>query len=295
MLTQVIAGMLAAFSLGQATDTTFAVNRDARLSIDSRTGSIEVQAWDRSEIRVRSDGGAGNAVEVDRSGSLIRIRPSDFWEDEDVDLFLTIPTTMAVEISVGEGNVRVSGTRGTIEAETLEGNVWIQEAAGAVAVRTLEGNVELADVSGAVAVDNGEGNVVLSRVSGAIAVEGIEGEIQLLDIDSDAVDISTVEGNVWYDGSIHSNGRYRLVTHEGNVTFTVPEGAGLTVSVATFEGSLHPSFPITPRGGVDRLTEFTIGDGSARVELESFDGNIFLIRPGEREPPPPPIPPQSPE
>jgi DUF4097 and DUF4098 domain-containing protein YvlB len=284
MLTHVIAGTLAAFSLTQATDTTFAVDRDARLSIDSRSGSVEVRAWDRSEIRVRSEEAAGDAIEIDGSGSLIRLRPGRFWEDDD-----------AVEISVGEGDVRVSGTRGTIEAETREGSVWIQEAVGAVTVLTLEGNIQVEDVIGAVEVENGEGNVYLSQVSGAIAVEGIEGEIQLRDIDSEAVDVSTVEGNVWYDGAIRSNGRYSLVTHEGDVTLTVPEGAGMTVSVATFEGSLHPSFPITPRGGVDRLTEFTVGDGSARVELESFDGNIFLIRPGERGPPPPPMPPQAPE
>ncbi len=271
------------------------MDRDARLSIDSRSGSVEVRAWDRSEIRVRTEGADEDAVEIDRSGSLIRIRPGGFWEDDDVNLILTIPTSMAVEVSVGEGDVLVSGTRGTIEAETREGSVWIQEAVGAVAVLTLEGDVAMEDVSGAVAVENGEGNVHLSRVSGAIAVEGIEGEIHLRDIDSEAVDISTVEGNVWYDGVIRSNGRYRLVTHEGNVTLTVPEGSGMTVSVATFEGSLHPSFPITFRGGVDRLTEFTIGDGSARVELESFDGNIFLIRPGERTPPPAPAPPRPPE
>ena len=286
MLTHVIAGTLAAFSLTQATDTTFAVDRDARLSIDSRTGSIEIQAWDRSEIRVRSDGGDEGAVEIDGSGSLIRIRPGGFWEDEGVDLVLTIPTSMAVEISVGEGDVRVSGTRGSIEVETLDGDVWIQEAAGAVDVSTVDGNVEMVDVRGAVAVDNFDGNVHLSRVTGAIAVEGIDGEIQLRDIDSEAVDVSTVDGSVWYDGTVRPDGRYRLVTHDGDVTFTVAEGSGLTVSVSTFDGSLHPSFPIKLRSSVDRLTEFTIGDGSARVELESFDGDIFLIRPGERTPPP---------
>ncbi len=70
------------------------------------------------------------------------------------------------------------------------------------------------------------------------------------------------------------------------MTFSVPEGSGLTVSIATFDGSLHPSFPVTLRGGIGQLTEFTIGDGSARVELETFDGDIYLIRPGERTPEP---------
>ena len=48
--------------------------------------------------------------------------------------------------------------------------------------------------------------------------------------------------------------------------------------------SLLPSFPIQFRGGRLRGGEFTVGDGSAAIALKSFDGDILLIRPGERVP-----------
>jgi DUF4097 and DUF4098 domain-containing protein YvlB len=286
MLTHLIAGTVAALSLAQAGDTTFAVNRDARVSIDMNAGSIEIRAWDRGEIRVQSADSDEGAVEVSQSGSVIRIRPRGYWEDDEADLIFTIPTSMAVEVSSGEGDIRVSGTRASVAAETLEGDVEIRDAAGAVAVQTVEGDIEIAAVRGAVAVESGDGEIRLSQVSGPIAAEGIDGDITLRGIDSESVEVSTVDGDVWYDGTVRDGGEYSLVTHDGDVTFSVPEGAGLTVSVATFDGSLHPSFPVTLRGSVGQLTEFTIGDGSARVELETFDGDIYLIRPGERSPEP---------
>jgi DUF4097 and DUF4098 domain-containing protein YvlB len=286
MLTHLIAGTVAALSLAQAGDTTFAVSRGARLSIDMNAGSIEIRAWDRSEIRVRSADSDEESVEVSQSGSVIRIRPRGFWDDDEADLIVTIPTSMDVEVSSGEGDIRVSGTRGSVVAETLEGDVDVRDAAGGVVVQTVEGDIEITGVRGAVAVESGDGQIRLSQISGPVAAEGIDGDITLRGIDSDAVAVSTVDGDVWYDGTVSSGGDYSLVTHDGDVTFSVPEGSGLTVSIATFDGSLHPSFPVTLRGGIGQLTEFTIGDGSARVELETFDGDIYLIRPGERTPEP---------
>ena len=62
------------------------------------------------------------------------------------------------------------------------------------------------------------------------------------------------------------------------------EGTGARISVSTFDGELVPSFPVQFRGGRLRGGEFTVGDGSAAIALKSFDGDILLIRPGERVP-----------
>ena len=91
MLTHLIAGTVAAFSLVQAGDTTFAVNRDARLSIDLNAGSVKIQVWDRSEVRVHAVDSEEGGVEISRSGSVIRIRPRGFWKDDGADLVFTIP------------------------------------------------------------------------------------------------------------------------------------------------------------------------------------------------------------
>jgi len=62
------------------------------------------------------------------------------------------------------------------------------------------------------------------------------------------------------------------------VIVAVQEGLNATVSVHTFSGNLESAFPITVRGttGRGKAINFTMGTGSARMELESFSGDIEL-------------------
>ena len=71
-------------------------------------------------------------------------------------------------------------------------------------------------------------------------------------------------------------------SHNGDMTVSVPEGANVTVSVATANGDIDPSFPLplTATHGKRRYT-FKLGSGSARMEIESFQGDIELRRPSE--------------
>ena len=53
------------------------------------------------------------------------------------------------------------------------------------------------------------------------------------------------------------------------------------MSVSTFNGEFASDFPVTlteTRKG--KRFNFTIGSGSAQVTLESFQGTIELVRPG---------------
>ena len=94
---------------------------------------------------------------------------------------------------------------------------------------------------------------------------------------------STVDGGIEYDGTITDGGRYRLTSHDGDVSVSMPERANATISVATFSGDFDSCFPVTLGPGPKQKHRFTftLGTGSARVELESFDGSIKLCRPGQ--------------
>ena len=117
-------------------------------------------------------------------------------------------------------------------------------------------------------------------VSGELQAETVNGDVNLLRIQSDNVEANTVNGEITYDGTIRANGRYRLTTHNGGVTVVIPEGTGAQVSVSTFQGDFESAFPVTLTERRGKRFNFTIGDGSARVELESFGGTIRLVRPG---------------
>ena len=115
-------------------------------------------------------------------------------------------------------------------------------------------------------------------VTGDITAESVDGNIELDGVDSRQVRAETVDGNVIFSGVIHDGGRYHLSTHDGDVTASIPAGTNATVMVANFSGDFETSFPIILRASRRHRFDFTLGDGSAQLELESFDGDVFLRR-----------------
>ncbi|WP_420447692.1 DUF4097 family beta strand repeat-containing protein [Candidatus Palauibacter sp.] len=263
-----------------ARDTTFAVPEGARIEIEHREGDVRVMGTGGREARVVLDDDDGR-IRVQSSGGTIRLGASPGGDG--ADFLVWLPEDVHVSVAGHEGDITVAGIfRGTVNVRTADGDVEIGGAAG-VSVATLDGAVRISN-TGAATVSVTDGDVWLDQVSGAMSISGIDADIVVTNADTRAFSVTTVDGDVWYDGALHAEGSYALSSHDGDVTFVVPEDAGARISVSTFDGELVPSFPVQFRGGRLRGGQFTVGDGSAAVALKSFDGDIHLIRPGERTP-----------
>jgi DUF4097 and DUF4098 domain-containing protein YvlB len=137
-------------------------------------------------------------------------------------------------------------------------------------------------VRGRLRINSVDGDVRVTDVQGDITVESVDGDIVIANAQSALVDVNTVDGDILYVGTIRDNGRYALTTHDGTVIMSVPEGTNATISVASFDGEFDASFPLQLQNvGARRRFSFKLGSGSARVELETFDGEILLRRPNE--------------
>jgi DUF4097 and DUF4098 domain-containing protein YvlB len=88
-----------------------------------------------------------------------------------------------------------------------------------------------------------------------------------------------VNGDIIYLGTIDHGGRYRFASHNGDLEVAVPDIADATISVATFNGEFESNFPVelteTKKG---KRFAFTLGKGSATIELETFGGTVKLRR-----------------
>ena len=263
-----------------ARDTTFVVPEGARIEIEHREGDIRVMGAANREARIVLDDDDGR-IRVQSSGGTIRLGTSP--SGDGADLLMWLPQDVDVSVVGHEGDVTVTGiVSGAVAVRTADGDVEIDGAAS-VSVATLDGSVTVSN-AGASTVSVTDGDVWLDQIAGAMSISGIDADIIVTNADTRAISVATVDGDVWYDGALHGDGTYSLSTHDGDVTFAVPENAGARISVSTFDGELDPSFPVQFQGGSVRGGEFTVGDGSAAVTLKSFDGDILLVRPGERTP-----------
>ena len=274
--------LLALTTLQQGADTTLTVRKGQRLEVSVYAGSITVNTWNRDAVRIQGDTRRKDHLDINADGSTISVETSGKWGPAgSADVEITAPAWMAIEVSGVETDLKVEGCKCTVNAETVRGDVTVKGAEGNVSAHSVEGSVTVTDVDGRVEAQSVNESVTVARVTGDLAVQTVNGDVALEAIKSASVEASTVNGDITYDGTIQNGGRYELSTHQGDIAITMPENANATVSVNTFNGSFESDYPVTLTGKNQRRKfSFTIGTGSARVDLESFGGDIRLARPG---------------
>jgi hypothetical protein len=283
VLLSLATGALAALAFLQQVDTTVAVGHGQRLEVDAFGGEITVKAWSRNALRVQADPSSHGEVQISTAGSTVSVRTEGRHGPPSVDLVITAPAWMGLDLSGVNGDVNVDGAKGPVTVETVQGSVNVTGGQGIVSLRSVQGSVALRGAKGRIEVHSVNEDVSVSDASGELAAETVNGEIALNRVDATSLDASTVNGDLSYDGPIHNGGRYSLSSHNGDVTLTMAEGSNAAVSVSTFNGEFESEFPVTineTRKG--KRFNFTVGTGSAQVTLESFQGTVRLVRPGSR-------------
>lgn len=276
---------LTALALPQSTDTTVAAQRGARLTVNNYGGEVRIRGWNESRVRIRAEHSSRDQIEISAGPSVISVESSGRRGPSHlVEYDISVPTWMAVSVEGVYLDIDIAGVQANVSAETVEGDVVLQGGNGSIDLTSVEGAITVTGARGRIRANSVDGDVRLTNVSGEITAEGVDGDIIIDGAESSAVEASSTDGDILYIGTIKDGGRYALITHDGDVSIAVPEGTNATFTVATFDGSVDASFPMSVNPGqVDRKRRysFKLGSGSARVELESFDGDLLLRRPGE--------------
>ena len=266
----------------QDTDTSFAVRQGQRLELSDFGGDVTIKAWRQNTIRVKATHSSHDHISVSTEGSTVTISASSRHGPATVDYELLVPAWMPLSISgTPSAEVSIEGTEAEVTVETVEGAVHVVGGSGNVSLRSVEGEVSIEGARGHIELNSVDGSIEVKDCSGDISAETVDGEITLTGIESANVDASTVDGSVEYDGTIRDNGRYHFESHDGDVSVSVPERSNVTVSVSTFSGDFDACFPLQLKDKTKHRFTFTLGTGSARLELESFDGDIKICRPGK--------------
>lgn len=276
-------------------DETVPVTRNMRLSVSTFAGSIAVRAWDRDAVRVEAEHSNRDRVNIRATEALLRVTTSaEHGMSRTVDFTLTVPRWLPVTLNGTYVDIDLEGVQGEVAAETLGGDVRLKGGSGTVTLKSVEGIIEVEGSKGRIVLNTVNEGVFVRDSSGEITAETVNGDVALERIDATSVDVATVNGDVTYDGSIRDGGAYRFTTHNGDVELRVPDQISASVFVRTYRGDFDSHFqvqvptPPAPAGEDasarrrherrNRGFNFTLGSGAARLELESFGGDISLLK-----------------
>jgi DUF4097 and DUF4098 domain-containing protein YvlB len=265
-------------------DTTFAFDKNGSVDLTEISGDVVVNAWDRSEARIRAYAERGR-IRSSMSSSRVSLEIEPLrGRVGDSKLEVWVPVGTRVVARSTSGDVTVKGTRSPVDARSTSGDVVVNDARDRITIESVSGDVRGLQLSGDVRSESVSGTIEIRDATGPVRAETTSGDVSLLGVTSRSVYATTVSGEVEYDGTIDNSGRYEFHAHSGDIRLAIPESANATVSIETFSGSLDSEFPITLQPGQrttgrPRRFEFALGTGSgARVIAESFSGDIVLTR-----------------
>ena len=264
------------------TDQTVPVTRGARLTIDNFAGEVLIRGWDRDSLRVQARHASRARVNVRTIATGVRLSASaERGPVGSVDYEINAPVWMPIKIDGQFNFVTIAGTQAEVSVENIRGDINVKGGNGVLA-KSIEGEVVVEDARGKINISSVNRGVALHGASGEVTAETVNGPIALSRIEASSVEAGTINGDITYEGGAVPTGRYRFTTHNGSIIVGVPESASATFAVRTYQGNFNSNLPVKGEGNVrdGRRVLFTLGNGTAEFELESFSGNIRLRKPG---------------
>lgn len=261
-----------------------------------------------TESRIRDDGTWGSRdgesgrgwrdrMGLDRARR-VRVRSTGSGTEAWADVVVRVPSGHAVDAYLLVGHLSADGVRGDLLLNGSAASVTAERVTGVVRVDAGSGSTILRDIRGSLLdVDVGSGGITLEKVrsdrcvldTGSGSVTGTDvsctelsadagsGGVRLSRTTATTVDVDVGSGGITLDLASAP----RTVTLEsgsGGVTLTLPAKTGATIDIETGSGGIHTDFPISTRRVERNSLRGTIGDGAARISIETGSGAVRLNR-----------------
>lgn len=282
MLLSILLGSLVVVA-PQQTDTIIPVTTGTRLEISNPGGEINVRVWERNAVQVKARHSSRTFVTIKSHGSVLEIGsdarrgPANI-----VDYELMVPAWLPLSLEGMYSDMTIEGTRAEVKVETLNGNIVVKGGTGTLKLSSVQGRVQVEGARGRLELNSVSEGITVIDAEGDITAETISGNLEFVRVRSKSVEAGTLSGEILYDGTFQEGGQYSFVSHSGDIMLGVPEGASATFNIATLDGDVENLFPVQ---GLERPTRrrttFRVGSGSAQVDIESFNGNVKVGRPGQ--------------
>ena len=266
------------------TDQTVPAARGTRLAIENPAGEIVIHTWEKDAVRVQARHRSYTKINVRTDANVISVDAvSDKGPTGSIDYDISVPAWMAIKAEGPYDYISVEGVQGEISVETVRGDIVLKNVGAAIA-KSIEGAIEVDGARGKLTLSSVNEEIKVTGASGEVIADTTNGEVTLTRMESSAVEVATVNGDVVFEGRLADRGRYSFTNHNGDIELLVPENSNATFNVRTYSGEFSTGLavkgPDASQVRRGRRVSYTLGNGSAEVEVESFGGDIKLRRPG---------------
>ncbi|HUJ32088.1 MAG TPA: DUF4097 family beta strand repeat-containing protein [Candidatus Acidoferrum sp.] len=291
-------------------DRTLKIDGPVQLEVTTGSGDVHIQAGAAGEVRIHGDirahgwspeGAQAKLKEVEtnppisQDHNLVRIGGVGLRTGNiSIDYTIVVPANTQLHSVAGSGDVQVSGIQGPASFTSGSGNVSASGIGSDVQALAGSGDIQLSDIQGQAQVTTGSGDIEVRNAKGAARLHTGSGDVKVSQPDDNVVAatgsgsvtvdgahadlrVQTGSGEVSIDGNPGESNYWDLHASSGDVTLHVPSNASLRLYARTSSGDIDAGIPIVLEGTAGKHElRARIGDGKARVEVETSSGKIAL-------------------
>ena len=260
----------------------FKVGPGAEVTLDTFDGSVQVESWNQSEVRVEiqkrgPDREIAAALEVRSSqdGNRVRVEAPapkvsrEFigfgnYSGPSVSFVVRLPQNVKLTAITRDGSIAVDKVTGTVNLRSGDGSIRANAVSGDVTMHTNDGSLSLVDVNGRLSLESGDGSI---RVQGRF----------------DDLHVKTGDGSITIeaeDGSAMKDD-WDISTGDGSISFQVPRAFNAEVDASSRDGRVRSDIDGLTASNDDDDDRGTlrgrIGSGGHTVTLRSGDGSITVL------------------
>lgn len=245
LISSMLLASVAVADVKQTEEFVFDIDSGGRLSLENINGSITIV------------GGSGNTIEVianKKAGS------QDYMDD--------------LQILVDEESdyIRIETRHPKSKNKWMN---WGSDQSGSVSYElTVPSDINLDTISTV------NGSVRISDVSGTVKAETVNGDLETSELTS-GVKLETVNGSIEAEfDTLGGDQRVSAEAVNGKIVLRLPEGASARIHAETVNGSIDADdFGLKPeKGFVGRDLDGEIGDGDARINVDTVNGSIRIYK-----------------
>lgn len=291
-------------------DRSLKVDGPVQLEVTTGSGDIHITPGAAGEVRIHGEihargWSAGNSeaklreIEsnppISQQNNLVRVGGvGRRGNNVSIDYTIVVPSNTELRSVAGSGDVDVRGIQGPANFTAGSGNITASEIGNDVQALAGSGDVKISDAQGEVQVTTGSGDIQVRSLKGQARLRAGSGNLEIAQPNDNLV-AETGSGNITVNGA-HADVRahtgsgeitiggnpaasnyWDLRASSGNVTLRVPQDASFMLYAHTSSGDIDAEIPIVMEGtAAKHELRARLGDGKARVEVETSSGKITL-------------------
>ena len=258
---------------------------DGTVLIENISGSVVVVGWDRDEIKVEGTlVGDIEDLEFDSGKKKTRIKVVYPKNKKNIkgkaDLVINVPRGSRLEVECISAVVEVSKVTGMVEASSISGDVTVTGPCEGLEAESISGDVFVTAGAAEITIASISGKVKASGGNSDVDAQTVSGSIDLAFDTFLGLNVESVAGDATVKGGLDGNGTFSLDLHSGDLNLTVPGDISADFQIETFSGEIDNAFGQksrrTSKYAPGRELEFTVGDGDARVRINTFSGDVVI-------------------